>query len=338
MSSTNSDASESNNPGKNPFLDLAVQDIIKRYGEGAISRFGEPKNFQTSVIPTGSISLDFALGVGGIPRGRVTEIYGPEASGKTTLCLHIIAEAQRMGCVAVFIDMEKAVDLPYATRLGVDIDRLMISRPDMGEQALEITETLIRSGAVDIIVIDSVAALVPRAEIEGDMGDSTLGLMDRLMDQAMRKLSGPISVTNTSLIFTNQLREKLGVMFGNPETTTGGWPLKFWASVRLDIRRIQSIKSRKEIIGSRHRVRVVKNRVAAPFRTAEFDMYFNEGISKYGDLLDLATQLEYISKKGNSYKYNQISLGSGRINSIEFLRMNKDIANEIDQKIRKELL
>lgn len=336
MSAQNS-VSSITNPEKITVLELAVQDILKRYGEGAISRIGELKNFKTSVIPTGSISLDLALGVGGIPRGRVTEIFGPEASGKTTLCLQIIAEAQHMGCVAVYIDMEKAVDLPYAIRLGVDIDRLMVSRPDTGEQALEIAETLIRSGVVDIIAIDSVAALVPRSEIEGDMGDATMDQMDKLMDQAMRKLAGPISVSNTCLIFTNQLRQKLGVMFGNPETTTGGLPLRYWASVRLDIRRIQSINSNSEIIGSRHRVRVVKNRVAAPFRSAEFDMFFNEGISKYGDLLDLATKLEYISKKGKHYEYNQIFLGKSRNDSIEFLRLNKVIANEIEKKIRTDL-
>jgi recombination protein RecA len=276
--------------------------------------------------------------VGGIPRGRITEIYGPESSGKTTLCQHIVAEAQQMGGTAAFIDMEHALDPVYAARVGVDIDNLLVSQPDMGEQALEITETLVRSGAVDVVVIDSVAALVPRSEIEGDMGDPTMGVHARLMSQALRKLSGAINQTKTSVIFTNQLRQKIGVMFGNPETTTGGQALKFYASVRLDVRRIQSIKVGAEIIGNRTRVRVVKNKVAAPFRTAEFDIMYNEGISKVGDLLDLATQFEIVDKRGAFYSYGDVRLGQGRENSKEFLRQNPDLALEIETIIRQKAL
>jgi recombination protein RecA len=276
--------------------------------------------------------------VGGIPRGRITEIYGPEASGKTTIAQHIVAEAQMLGGTSAFIDMEHALDPSYAARCGVDIDNLLISQPDTGEQALEITETLVRSGAVDIVVIDSVAALVPRAEIEGDMGDSPMGMQARLMSQAMRKLSGAIKQTNTAVVFTNQLRQKIGVVFGNPETTTGGMALKFYSSVRLDARRIQSIKMGSEIIGSRTRVRVVKNKVAPPFRTAEFDIMYNEGISKAGDLLDLATSLEIITKRGSFYSYGDIRLGQGRENAKEYLRQNPEMAEEIEFAVRQQTL
>jgi recombination protein RecA len=324
--------------GRRAVLDKALGDIIKRYGDGSIMRLGEARHMQTEVIPTGSLSLDIALGVGGIPRGRITEIYGPESSGKTTLCQHIVAEAQAMGGTAAFIDMEHALDPVYAARVGVDVDNLLVSQPDMGEQALEITETLVRSGAVDVVVIDSVAALVPRSEIEGDMGDPTMGVHARLMSQALRKLSGAINQTKTSVVFTNQLRQKIGVMFGNPETTTGGQALKFYASVRLDVRRIQSIKVGAEIIGNRTRVRVVKNKVAAPFRTAEFDIMYNEGISKAGDLLDLATQFEIVDKRGAFYSYGDVRLGQGRENSKEFLRQNPDLALEIETIIRQKAL
>lgn len=316
-------------------LDKTLKDITKRFGEGAIMKLGEAQSLEVDAIPTGTLSLDLALGVGGIPRGRVTEIYGPEASGKTTICQHIVAEAQKRGGTAAFIDMEHALDPPYAARTGVDIDNLLISQPDTGEQALEIAESLIRSGAVDIIVIDSVAALVPRAEIEGDMGDAHMGLMARLMSQALRKLSGAIKQTNTSLIFTNQLREKIGVVFGNPETTPGGRALKFYSSVRLDCRRIQSIKSGSEIIGSRIRVRVVKNKVAPPFRTAEFDIMHDEGISRVGDLLDLGVDMEVVDKRGSYYYYgDDMRLAQGRENAKDFLRENPDIANQIEEDIR----
>ncbi|HSQ26279.1 MAG TPA: recombinase RecA [Anaerolineales bacterium] len=319
-------------------LDKALSDITKRYGDGSIMRLGEAHQLMVEAIPTGALSLDIALGVGGIPRGRITEIYGPESSGKTTICQHIVAEAQRLGGTCAFIDMEHALDPAYAARCGVDVESLLISQPDTGEQALEITETLVRSGAIEVIVIDSVAALVPRAEIEGDMGDSPMGMQARLMSQALRKLSGVIKQTNTAVIFTNQLRQKIGVMFGNPETTTGGMALKFYASVRLDVRRIQSIKLGADIIGSRTRVRVVKNKVAAPFRTAEFDIMYNEGISKAGDLLDLATNLDIITKRGSFYSYGDIRLGQGRENSKDFLRQNRDLAEEIELAIRQQAL
>ena len=315
-------------------LDKALGDLTKRYGEGTVMRLGEATHLQVEVIPTGSLSLDIALGVGGIPRGRITEIYGPESSGKTTICQHIIAEEQKIGGTCAFVDMEHALDPSYAGRCGVDIDSLLISQPDMGEQALEITETLVRSGAVDIVVIDSVAALVPRAEIEGDMGDSPMGMQARLMSQALRKLSGAIKQTNTAVIFTNQLRQKIGVMFGNPETTTGGMALKFYCSVRLDVRRIQSIKLGSEIIGNRTRVRVVKNKVAPPFRTAEFDIMYNEGISKVGDLIDLATEHEIIEKRGSYYSLGDTRLGQGRENAKEFLRENSQMAYDIEQTVR----
>jgi recombination protein RecA len=319
-------------------LDRALGDIIKRYGEGSIMRMGEAMHLAVEAIPTGSLSLDIALGVGGIPRARITEIFGPESSGKTTLCLHIVAESQRLGGTAAYIDMEHALDPAYASRLGVNIESLLVSQPDTGEQALEITETLVRSGAVDVVVIDSVAALVPRSEIEGDMGDAQMGMQARLMSQALRKLSGAINQTKTAVIFTNQLRQKIGVMFGNPETTPGGLALKFYASVRLDIRRIQSIKMGAEIIGNRVRVRVVKNKVAAPFRTAEFDVMYNEGISKVGDIIDLATQLEIVAKRGAFYSYGDIRLGQGRENAKEFLRQNHDLALEIETAVRAQAM
>ena len=326
------------NEARDVALDKALGDITKRFGEGTVMRLGEANHLVVDAIPTGSLSLDIALGVGGIPRGRVTEIYGPESSGKTTICQHIVAEAQRMGGTAAFVDMEHALDPVYAEQCGVDVENLLISQPDMGEQALEITETLVRSGAVDVIVIDSVAALVPRAEIEGDMGDPQMGLMARLMSQALRKLSGAIKQTNTAVIFTNQLRQKIGVMFGNPETTTGGQALKFYASMRLDVRRIQSIKVGSEVIGNRTRVRVVKNKVAAPFKTAEFDIMYAEGISKVGDILDLATELDLIQKRGSFYSYNDLRLAQGRENAKNFLRENPDLAEEIEVVIRQALL
>ena len=323
---------------KRAVLDKAVGDILKRYGEGSIMRLGEAHGMVTEIFPTGSLSLDIALGVGGVPRARITEIYGPESSGKTTICQHIVAEAQKMGGVAAFIDMEHALDPVYAARVGVDIDNLLVSQPDTGEQALEIVETLVRSGGIDVIVIDSVAALVPRSEIEGDMGDATMGVQARLMSQALRKLSGAINQTKTAVIFTNQLRQKIGVMFGNPETTTGGNALKFYASVRLDVRRIQAIKMGDEVIGNRTRVKVVKNKVAPPFRTAEFDIMFNEGISKAGDVLDLATKFEVVQKRGAFFSYGDIRLGQGRENAKDFLRQNPELMNEIETLIRQKSL
>lgn len=333
---TNVDIGVEKSDARQIALERALSDITKRYGDGSIMRLGEAHQLLVEAIPTGSLSLDLALGVGGIPRGRITEIYGPESSGKTTICQHIVAEAQKLGGTAAFIDMEHALDPVYAARCGVDIDNLLISQPDMGEQALEICETLVRSGAVDVVVIDSVAALVPRAEIEGDMGDSPMGMQARLMSQALRKLSGAIKQTNTAVVFTNQLRQKIGVMFGNPETTTGGMALKFYASVRLDVRRIQSIKLGAEIIGNRTRVRVVKNKVAPPFRMAEFDIMYNEGISKAGDLLDLATDLEIIVKRGSFYSYGDIRLGQGRENAKEYIKQNPLLAAEIEAAIRQQ--
>jgi len=320
-------------------LDRALDNLTKRFGDGAIMRLGEASHLDVDVIPTGSFSLDLALGVGGVPRGRVTEIYGPEGAGKTTLAQHVVAEAQKVGGIAAFIDMEHALDPAYARRCGVDTDSLLISQPDTGEQALEIAEALIRSGAIDIIVVDSVAALVPRAEIEGEMGDSHPGLQARLMSQALRKLSGAIKQSNTALIFTNQLREKIGVMFGNPETTSGGRALKFYASVRLDVRRVTAIKERGELIGMRTRVRVTKNKVAPPFRAAEFDLMYAEGISREGDLLDVAVDLGVIEKRGSYYYYQDEDdyLAQGRENTKNFLREYADLAAEIEAEVRDTL-
>ena len=316
-------------------LDTALAQIQKRYGEGAIMKLGQAEHLNVEVVSTGSLGLDIALGVGGIPRGRVTEIFGPEASGKTTLCQHVIAEAQKMGGVAAFIDVEHALDPPYAARCGVDVDSLYISQPDTGEQALEIAEALIRSGAVDVIVIDSVAALVPQAEIEGDMGDATMGRQARLMSQALRKLSGAIKSSNTAMIFTNQLRMKIGVMFGNPETTTGGRALKFYSSVRLDLRQIERLKSSGEVIGSRVRARVKKNKVAPPFKVAEFDIMYDRGISREGEVLDLGVDHDVITKRGSFYSYGELRLGQGRENVKLFLRENAEVVLEIENRIRE---
>jgi len=334
---SNSGVNFNNEEAKRVVLDKALGDIVKRYGEGAIFRMGD-QNLTVEAIPTGSLSLDIALGIGGIPRGRITEIFGPESSGKTTLCLHMVAESQKLGGTAAYVDMEHALDPAYAARLGVDIENMLVSQPDTGEQALEIAETLVRSGAIDIVVIDSVAALVPRAEIEGDMGDASMGMQARLMSQALRKLSGTISQTKTSVVFTNQLRQKIGIMFGNPETTPGGLALKFYASVRLDVRRIQSIKVGAEIIGNRVRVRVVKNKVAPPFRTAEFDIMYNEGISKVGDIIDLATALEIVTKRGAFFSYGDLRLGQGRENAKEFLRQNRELSSEIEAAVRQRAI
>ena len=320
--------------GRAEALDRTLSDIAKRFGEGAIMRLGEASHLQVDVIPTGSLALDLALGVGGVPRGRVTEIYGPEASGKTTICQHIVAEAQKAGGLAAFIDMEHALDPVYAARCGVDVENLYIAQPDTGEQALEIAEALVRSGTMDVVVIDSVAALVPRAEIEGDMGDAHMGLQARLMSQALRKLSGAIKQSNTAMVFTNQLRMKIGVMFGNPETTSGGNALKFYASVRLDVRRIQAIKDKGEVVGSRTRVRVTKNKVAPPFRKAEFDIMYNEGISLVGDILDIGVEMGVIDKRGSFYNYGELRLAQGRENAKAFLRENPEIASEIESRIR----
>ena len=323
--------------GRRKALETAVAGLTKRFGDGTVMRLGEATHLHVEVIPTGSLALDRALGVGGIPRGRVTEIYGPDGAGKTTLAQHIVAEAQKRGGIAAYIDMEHALEPAYAARCGVDVDELLISQPDTGEQALEIAETLIRSGAVDVIVVDSVAALVPRAEIEGEMGDSHPGLQARLMSQALRKLSGAVKQSNTALIFTNQLREKIGVMFGNPETTSGGRALKFYASVRLDIRRIAAIKEKGEVIGNRTRVRVKKNKVAPPFRVAEFDIMYDEGISKAGDLLDMAVETGVVEKRGSYYYREGESLAQGRENAKQFLRENLDIAAQVEAVVREAL-
>ena len=322
------------NNEKKKALDLAISHIEKQFGIGSIMRLGENFKMNLDVIPTGSLDLDIALGIGGVPRGRIVEIYGPESSGKTTVALHIVAEAQKLGGIAAFVDAEHALDPTYARNLGVDVDNLVISQPDTGEQALEITESLVRSNAVDIVVVDSVAALVPKAEIEGEMGDSHMGLQARLMSQALRKLAGSISKSNTTVLFINQLREKIGVMFGSPETTTGGRALKFYASVRLDIRRIESIKQGDNIIGNRTRVKVVKNKVAPPFKQAEFDIMYGLGISKDGNILDTGVTADIINKAGSWYSYGDHRLGQGRENSKDFLRDNPEIAEEIEKKIR----
>jgi recombination protein RecA len=315
-------------------IEQALTQIERRFGKGAIMKLGDVSKIQVEVIPTGSIALDLALGVGGIPRGRITEIYGPESSGKTTLSLHIIASAQRAGGYAAFVDAEHALDRAYAARLGVDTTNLLISQPDTGEQALEIVDALVRSNALDVVVIDSVAALTPRAEIEGEMGDAHVGLQARLMSQAMRKLTSAISSSNTSVVFTNQLREKVGVMFGNPETTSGGKALKFYASVRLDIRRTDSIKQGQDVMGSRTRVRVVKNKVAPPFRVAEFDIMYSEGISREGGLIDLGLEMGLVKKSGAWFNVGDIRLGQGRENAKEYLRQNSDVAAAIEEQIR----
>ena len=317
-------------------LEVTIANLNRRYGEGIIMKLGEATRLDVAAIPTGSLSLDIALGVGGIPRGRIIEVYGPESSGKTTLCLHAIAESQRKGGVCGFVDVEHALDPSYARKIGVDVENLYISQPDTGEQALEIAEALVRSGAMDVVVVDSVAALVPRAEIEGEMGDSHMGLQARLMSQALRKLVGAVKTTDTSLVFTNQLRQKIGVMFGNPETTSGGMALKFYASVRMDIRRIQSIKQGSDVIGNRTRVTVRKNKVAAPFKVAEFDIMYNEGVSTQGDLLDLGVEFDIVEKRGAFYRYGDLRLGQGRENAKAFLNDRADLAAQIDGKIREQ--
>ncbi len=318
-------------------VDAAILAIEKQFGRGSIMKLGSAERQAVDFISTGSIALDLALGVGGIPRGRITEIFGPESSGKTTVCQHVIAEAQRKGGVAAFIDVEHALDPGYARSCGVNVDELLVSQPDTGEQALEITETLIRSGGIDVVVVDSVAALVPRAEIEGEMGDSFVGIQARLMSQALRKLTGAVSRSNTALVFTNQLREKIGVMFGNPETTPGGRALKFYASIRLDIRRIETIKSGTEAVGNRARVKVVKNKVAPPFRVAEFDIMYGEGISKEGGLLDVGVATDVVTKTGAWFTFVDTRLGQGREASKDFLRNNPPIAAEIDRLIRARM-
>ena len=316
-------------------LDAAIANIEKHYGKGSIMKLGDnTKNMDVETVPTGALSLDLALGLGGVPKGRIVEIYGPESSGKTTVTLHMVAEVQKLGGIAGFIDAEHALDPAYARKIGVDIDNLYISQPDNGEQALEIAETMVRSGAIDIVVIDSVAALVPKAEIEGEMGDSHVGLQARLMSQALRKLTAVISKSNCVVIFINQLREKVGVMFGSPETTTGGRALKFYASVRMDIRRIEALKMNGEIVGNRTRVKVVKNKIAPPFKEAEFDIMFGQGISREGDILDLAANVDIIVKSGSWYSYNGNKIGQGRENAKTYLRENPDIMNEVAQKVR----
>ena len=320
-------------------LENALKQIEKDFGKGSIMKLGEAAvNMNIEVIPTGNLPLDIALGVGGVPRGRIVEIYGPESSGKTTVALHIVAEAQKAGGIAAFIDAEHALDPSYARKLGVDIDNLLISQPDNGEQALEIADALVRSGAIDVVVVDSVAALVPKAEIEGDMGDSHVGLQARLMSQAMRKLTGVISKSKTTAIFINQIREKVGVMFGSPETTTGGRALKFYSTIRLDVRKIDTLKQGNDIVGNRTRIKVVKNKVAPPFRQAEFDIMYGEGISREGSIVDIGTDLDILDKSGAWYSYAGTRLGQGRENVKEFLKQNKDVCAEIEGKIRATLI
>lgn len=324
---------------KNRALQMAVAQIEKQFGRGSIMKLGEvASNMHIDVIPTGALPLDLALGVGGVPRGRIIEIYGPESSGKTTVALHIIAEAQKAGGIAAFIDAEHALDPVYARNLGVDVDNLWISQPDTGEQALEIAEALVRSGAIDVIVVDSVAALVPRAEIEGEMGDAHVGLQARLMSQALRKLAGAINKSRTVAIFINQLREKVGVMFGNPETTPGGRALKFYASIRLEVRKLETLKQGNDMVGNRTRVKVVKNKVAPPFKQADFDIMYGQGISREGCIVDLGTDLNIIQKSGAWYSYGDERLGQGRENVKEFLKNNPEITNQIEQKIRQAVL
>ncbi|MET3546172.1 recombination protein RecA [Paenibacillus favisporus] len=316
-------------------LEMALRQIEKQFGKGSIMKLGESTHMQVEVVPSGSLALDIALGIGGLPRGRVVEVYGPESSGKTTVALHAIAEVQKVGGQAAFIDAEHALDPSYANKLGVNIDELLLSQPDTGEQALEIAEALVRSGAVDIIVVDSVAALVPKAEIEGEMGDSHVGLQARLMSQALRKLSGAIAKSKTIAIFINQLREKVGVMFGNPETTPGGRALKFYSSVRLDVRRIESIKMGNDVVGNRTRIKVVKNKVAPPFKQAEIDIMYGEGISKEGSIIDIGTELDIVNKSGAWYSYEGERLGQGRENAKQFLKENQPISEAIENKIRE---
>ena len=337
MAMTEERAAERNTAERGKAVDAALATIEKQFGRGAIMKLGSREKLVLDTIPTGSIALDLALGVGGIPRGRITEIFGPESSGKTTVCQHVLAEAQARGGVVAFIDVEHALDPGYARACGVNVDELLVSQPDTGEQALEITETLIRSGGIDCVVVDSVAALVPRAEIEGEMGDSFMGVQARLMSQALRKLTGAVSRSNTALIFTNQLREKIGVMFGNPETTPGGRAMKFYASVRLDIRRIETIKTGTESVGNRVRVKVVKNKVAAPFRVAEFDIMYGEGVSKEGGLLDVGVAMDTVTKTGAWFTFGETRLGQGREASKDFLKANPAIAKEIDGLIRAKI-
>ncbi|MFN4293076.1 MAG: recombinase RecA [Thermoflexales bacterium] len=322
---------------KKKALDIALASILKAHGDGAVMRLGEASQMNVDVIPTGSLALDIALGVGGIPRGRITEIYGPESSGKTTICQHVVAQAQKRGGIAAYIDMEHALDPAYAARCGVNVNDLLISQPDTGEQAFDIAEQLIRSNAIDVVIIDSVAALVPKAEIEGEITDMQPGVQARLMSKALRRLAGVIKQTNTAIIFTNQLRQKIGVMFGNPETTTGGMALRFYASVRLDVRRVQAIKSGGEVTGSRTRVRVTKNKVAPPFKEAEFDIMYNEGISTLGDMLDVATSMNIVEKRGTFFMYDGARIGQGRENAKAYLAEHPEVAAKIEAQVRESI-